>query len=136
MIDDDTRAHVRRDTTVDLPDAILDLIEAARIAEETASGSDRRRAYRDTRVILGALREAGYSVRELAEVMAASTNTVRTRIFTRGMLSEESVLALTPLTADDLAGLNVQQQTSDPVIGFCSRHYAAVDILRLIAATP
>ncbi len=121
-------------TTV-FPPGVVELVEAARSAEETATGSNRRRCYRDTRSILGALRELGYTVHDLADLLGAPVSTTRQRIDAAGLLAEPTVLALSRIRPDELDLLADHRAISPMVMRDPSvRQFAAVDILRLLLA--
>lgn len=62
-----------------LPPEAADLLRAAHRLEEGATGSTRREAFRVTRLLLGGLAAAGYSIGAMAAVLGISTGTVRSR---------------------------------------------------------
>jgi len=127
---------VRRERSIIFPSAILDLLDAARLAEHTATGTNRRRAYRDTRAILGALRESGYSTHDLAELMDLPDSTVRQRVEPHGVLTDTTVIALTSMTADELAGLPEPERVSGPLRNTGDRYVAALDVVRALLRAP
>jgi hypothetical protein len=59
--------------------ALADLLHAAQDAEATASGPDRRIAFRHTRSLIGAARRLGFTYPALADMLGTSESAARSR---------------------------------------------------------
>lgn len=80
-----------------LPQSLCALLLAARTAEKTAVGSNRRSAFRNTRVIIGALHAMGYPTQLIAEELGITPDSARDRAEVDGRLWLGDVADLTGL---------------------------------------
>lgn len=88
-----------------LPEPLVSVLLAARAEEENATGIDRRPAYRTTRIVIGALREAGYSTTLIARTLGISIGSVRARAESGGLLPKKTICALTGLSSRQFTAL-------------------------------
>ncbi|MDY0830161.1 hypothetical protein SK224_13590 [Microbacterium sp. BG28] len=97
-------------------------------AERDASGSQRRVAFRNTRVLLGALQAGGFDLHHMAEVIGVTVENVRARAQRGGVLSAASAAHLTGLDGAELAEL-VSRRSADATLGTA---YSADDVVAVL----
>lgn len=86
-----------------LPIGVESLLLEAQAHELDQSVLSRRIAYRTTRIVIGAVLEAGYSASAVAGVLGVTPESVRRRIERDGHLSANVVAELTRMSPDALA---------------------------------
>lgn len=112
-----------------LPQTLSSLLHAARTSEKTAIGSNRRAAFRNTRVIIGALQEMGYSIQVIAEELAITPDSARDRADVGGRLSLSDIAELAGLDESALQdsitryGIDLDPRT---------RTLVAIEVLRVL----
>lgn len=92
-----------------LPPVITALLLTAVNAESTATGSNRRRQFRNTRRILNALRANGFFATDIAEVLGRSANSIRDRANEEGAISASDFSSLTGVSVSEI----VKWETTD-----------------------
>ncbi|MEO7015798.1 MAG: hypothetical protein ABI130_01255, partial [Leifsonia sp.] len=78
-----------------LGEPLSSLLLEARELEEAAIGADRLRAYRTSRILIGALLEAGFSATAIASCLGITNGSVRNRAEPDGVLLWSTIRSLT-----------------------------------------
>ncbi|WP_420367198.1 hypothetical protein [Curtobacterium sp. L1-20] len=92
------------DPVAAVPPAIATVLLAARAAENSASGPDRRDAFRTTRHLLGGCRVAGIPLEDLAALFQVRADTIRNRAYVDGLVPAATFVDLARVSLDDLTG--------------------------------
>ncbi|WP_420367182.1 hypothetical protein [Curtobacterium sp. L1-20] len=96
-------------------DALRALLAAAKHAEMTAGGQDRRPAHRLTRSLLAAARVCGFTLDDLAKMTGVTADSVRTRSGVLDPVPRSRFLALLPAHArEELPAPPAAADTVDP----------------------
>jgi hypothetical protein len=131
-----SRATERRDSLVSpriprpgLSEPLNSLLLEAREIEAIACGPDRRQAYRITRILIGALLDAGFTATAVASCLGTTNGSVLNRAERNGVLRLSTIGALTGLPADDAVLLSLvpvsRGELGEPV-------YRAVELVRAL----
>jgi hypothetical protein len=81
---------------------ILQVIQAAHLAETDARGPERRPAFRVTRYVLGGAARLGISPALVGAVLGVRADTVRTRMGVDGLIDAGTFAALAGVTETDI----------------------------------
>lgn len=112
-----------------LPQSLCALLHASRAAEKSAVGSNRRSAFRNTRVIIGALQEMGYPTQLIAEELGITSDSARDRADVDGRLWLGDVADLTGLEEPTIrAYIDKYGMRLDPT----TQTLSAIEVLRAL----
>jgi hypothetical protein len=116
-----------------LGEPLNSLLLAAREVEAIACGPDRRQAYRITRILIGALLDAGFTATAVASCLGTTNGSVQNRAERNGVLRLSTIAGLTGLPADDAFLLSLvpvsRDEQGEPV-------YRAVELVRALDLAP
>lgn len=87
-----------------LPMPLEALLLTAQRHEQGESLLSRRATFRTTRIVIGGILDAGYTSSAIAAVLSVTPESVRRRTEPDGALSDDLIITLTGLSAEDLQG--------------------------------
>ncbi|MFI5059963.1 MAG: hypothetical protein ACHP7F_00835 [Actinomycetales bacterium] len=111
-----------------LGEPLSSLLLEARELEEAATGADRLRAYRTSRILIGALLEAGFSATAIASCLGITNGSVRNRAEPDGVLLWSTIRSLTERADAQLLVPMVPLTPSHPG----ERAYRALELVRAL----
>ncbi|SDY59851.1 hypothetical protein [Herbiconiux ginsengi] len=97
-------AHRHRRLSVDeiVPERVAEMLRAAQRIERAATGPSVRVAFRNTRILIGAVHANGYSLQRIAAVLGTDTQATRARIEPGGLLVAGDLATLLCITQAEL----------------------------------
>lgn len=105
---------------------IARLLRNASAAEREAGSPDRRAAYRNTRGIIGAVLDAGFSTESIAQIFQVKADTVRSRAQRNGRLTRDAIQHLVEIAPGELDAAMV---TTHPADRYSDAYFAAADVV-------
>jgi hypothetical protein len=131
----ETQSNVRRVPRTPrsgLSKPLNSLLLEAREIEAIATGSDRLQAYRISRILIGALLDAGFTATAVAVCLGTTNGSVLNRAERNGVLRLSTIRILTGLPADDEVLMSLapvsRGELDEPV-------YRAVELVRALGIT-
>jgi hypothetical protein len=130
------RAGSARRSPHPLPEPLAATLRRAHSAERVAVGADRVPAFRLTRTLLSAAREAGYRSSQLAECLGLSVSTVEARRAADGWLAAEVFAEVAGVPVESVRGWAADGLLpSAPPGDVDGDHYLASELVRALVAS-
>jgi hypothetical protein len=124
--------HLRLPADEIVPERVAEMLRAAQRIERAATGPFVRAAFRNTRILIGAVHANGYSLQQIAAVLGTDTQATRARIEPDGLLAAGDLPTLTCTTQEELDERFRRWHLTPVVTGQGHSFYGADELVKAI----